>query len=76
MAEDATKTLHLYIDQQKKCKLNKKEHAMPLTDIQKNEHATTVNSKTITFSNFLKILTFKGVKCLQKCRFDGCSISK
>jgi len=40
---------------------------------QKNEHATTVNSKT---SNFLKTLTFKGVKCLQKSRFDGCSISK
>lgn len=43
---------------------------MPLTDIQKNEHATTVNSKTITFGNILKTLT------LQKCRFDGCSISK
>lgn len=57
MAEDATKTLHLYIDQQQKyCKPNKKSNTFDRYS--KNELATTVNIKMITFSGCLHNTVF------------------
>lgn len=52
MAEDATKTFHLYTDQQQKyCKPNKKSNTFDRYS--KNELDTMVNIKTITFSGRL-----------------------